>query len=114
MKIEMGESIILSWLRHVKECQIVQTNWKPSQNWDVQNKNILEDLLKESSEEFKKYNLFKPMKSNESKIGIGQILKQAEIDLIGISFGNEKCKKIPYFTCLWLTANPGFQLMPGG
>ncbi len=93
MKIEMGESIILSWLRHVKECQIVQTNWKPSQNWDVQNKNILEDLLKESSEEFKKYNLFKPMKSNESKIGIGQILKQAEIDLIGISFGNEKCKK---------------------
>ena len=28
MKIEMGESLFYSWLRHVKDCQIVQTNWK--------------------------------------------------------------------------------------
>ena len=87
MKIEMGESIILSWLRHVKGCQIVQTNWKPSQSWDVQNKSIIEDLLKESTEEFKEYDLF------NLNNGINQILKQAEIDLIGISFGNENCKE---------------------
>jgi len=96
VKIEMGESIILSWLKHVKGCQIVQTNWKPSQSWDVQNKSIIENLLKESTEEFKKYDLFKPKESKESKesnIGIDQILKQAEIDLIGISFGNENCKE---------------------
>jgi hypothetical protein len=35
MKIEMGESLILSWLKHVKRCQIVQTNWKVSKAWDV-------------------------------------------------------------------------------
>lgn len=87
MKIEMGESIILSWLRHVEECQIVQTNWKPSQSWDVQNKSIIEDLLQESAEEFKEYDLF------NLNNGINQILKQAEIDLIGISFGNENCKE---------------------
>ena len=32
MKIEMGESLFYSWLRHVKECQIVQTNWKVSES----------------------------------------------------------------------------------
>ena len=26
MKIEMGESLIYSWLRHEKLCQLVQTN----------------------------------------------------------------------------------------
>lgn len=30
MKIEIGESLILSWLKHVNNCQIVQLNWKPS------------------------------------------------------------------------------------
>jgi hypothetical protein len=30
MKVEAGESLILSWLRHVVGCQIVQLNWKPS------------------------------------------------------------------------------------
>lgn len=34
MKIEMGESLFYSWLRHVKECQIVQTNWKVSAEVD--------------------------------------------------------------------------------
>lgn len=28
MKIEIGESLLLSWLKHIKECQLVQTNWK--------------------------------------------------------------------------------------
>ena len=30
MKIEMGKSLPYSWLRYVKECQIVQTNSKIS------------------------------------------------------------------------------------
>ena len=33
MKLEMGESLFYSWLRHVKGCQIVQTNWKISSSW---------------------------------------------------------------------------------
>jgi hypothetical protein len=34
MKIEIGESLFLSWLRHVKGCQLVQTNWKSVSEWD--------------------------------------------------------------------------------
>lgn len=37
MKIEIGESLILSWLKHVKECQVVQTNWKASYKWELKN-----------------------------------------------------------------------------
>ena len=33
MKIEIGESLIYSFLRHVKKCLITQTNWKPSGHW---------------------------------------------------------------------------------
>ena len=33
MKIDIGESLVYSYLRHVKNCTIVQTNWKPSGNW---------------------------------------------------------------------------------
>lgn len=35
MKIEMGESCVYSWLKHVKDCRIVQLNWKPSAEWDL-------------------------------------------------------------------------------
>lgn len=35
MKIEVGESLLLSWLQHIKECQIVQTNWKASNKWQL-------------------------------------------------------------------------------
>jgi hypothetical protein len=28
LKIEVGESLALSWLRHVRGCQVVQINWK--------------------------------------------------------------------------------------
>lgn len=41
MKIEMGESLFYSWLRHVKECQVVQMNWKPSPSWQLQNEEEL-------------------------------------------------------------------------
>ena len=30
MKIDIGESLVNSYLRHVKGCRIVQQNWKPS------------------------------------------------------------------------------------
>jgi hypothetical protein len=49
MKIEIGESLLLSWLRHIKECQLVQTNWKPSSKWELKHKETLEKLMQESS-----------------------------------------------------------------
>ena len=45
MKIEMGESLFYSWLRHVKECQIVQTNWKVSSQWQLSNSETLDKLM---------------------------------------------------------------------
>ena len=45
MKIEMGESLFYSWLRHVKECQIVQTNWKVSSQWQLSDADALEKLM---------------------------------------------------------------------
>ena len=41
----MGESLCYSWLKHIKGCQIVQTNWKASMNWAYHklNLNILSD-----------------------------------------------------------------------
>lgn len=83
MKIEIGESLLLSWLRHIKECQLVQTNWKASSKWELKHKEALEQLMKNSSEVFKSkygYDLYK------GNSGIDQVLTQAEIDVMGISF----------------------------
>ena len=33
MKIEIGESLGYSYLRHVKQCWLVQANWKVSDHW---------------------------------------------------------------------------------
>ena len=33
MKIEIGESLCYSYLRHVKQCWLVQSNWKVSEHW---------------------------------------------------------------------------------
>ena len=53
MKIEMGESLFYSWLRHVKECQAVQTNWKPSPAWQLQNEDELRGLMHAAAVLFK-------------------------------------------------------------
>lgn len=45
MKIEMGESLFYSWLRHVKECQVVQTNWKPSPSWQLRDEDGIKRFM---------------------------------------------------------------------
>jgi hypothetical protein len=80
MKIEIGESLISSYLRHVEDCRIVQTNWKTSNQWK-----ITEYEEKKSRELFEKINsspFFKGVfKNNEYE----QLIKQAEIDVLGIN-----------------------------
>lgn len=65
MKIEMGESLFYSWLRHVKECQIVQTNWKASPQWQLQH----EDKLIEIATIKEKQELCLACERNRSNIG---------------------------------------------
>lgn len=83
MKIEMGESLFYSWLRHVKECQIVQTNWKVSPQWALQNEDELQRLYNVFASAFDKQGGV--FKQNSS---LGQFLRQAECDVLGMSINN--------------------------
>lgn len=83
MKIEMGESLFYSWLRHVKECQVVQTNWKVSSQWTLLHEDELE-AIKEKTDTFfhEKYG-YDIYKKNAS---LAQIIQQGESDAVGIAF----------------------------
>ncbi|MGB3916908.1 MAG: hypothetical protein WBL07_05665 [Thiothrix litoralis] len=84
MKIEIGESLILSWLRHEKKCQLVQMNWKPSfESWELMNESVIEQIMRDSDDYFKHEYDYKIYKKNTS---LSQLIKQAEIDVIGISY----------------------------
>lgn len=80
MKIEIGENLVASYLRHIEDCRIVQTNWKTSSQWKIteyEQKKSLElfDKIRNSS-------LFNEVFKNN---GYNQLIKQAEIDVIGIN-----------------------------
>lgn len=77
MKIEIGESLALSYLKHVKNCVIYQTNWKASNRWSITNEEVLKAIFEavRKSEEFRDIS---------KKSEFDQFLKQAEIDALGI------------------------------
>lgn len=88
MKIEMGESLFYSWLRHVKECQVVQTNWKPSPSWQLRDEDKLKRLMEITDEHFQSKYGYGVYKNNS----LSQLLTQAEVDAVGICVtddGNE-------------------------
>ena len=80
MKIEIGESLCYSYLRHVKRCWLVQSNWKVSEHWDKQSsEEELEDLFSSMRDLFDRNgSVFKQTKD------AGQFLKQGEIDVVGL------------------------------
>lgn len=82
MKIEIGENLFYSWLRHVKDCQLVQTNWKTSAQWDLQHEADLELLMQAADKHFFEKYGYSVFKKNAS---LSQFLQQAECDIIGIS-----------------------------
>lgn len=87
MKIEMGESLGASWLKHVRNCFVVQTNWKTSKSWPKLHLQEINGITKGVARLFKeRYNaqIFKQNKSFE------QLEKQAECDMIGISRGKRE------------------------
>jgi len=75
MKIEIGESIVYSWLKHIKECKIVQLNWKVSENWDKNNWEKIEKIFEKINQQF----------NNPFNNKLEQLIKQAEIDVVGIN-----------------------------
>ena len=89
MKIEMGESLFYSWLRHVKDCQLVQTNWKVSPQWELKHEDELQALMDESDQLFENKYGYKIYKKNSS---LSQIIQQGECDAVGISLQDGEMK----------------------
>jgi len=86
MKIEIGESLFYSWLRHIKKCQIVQSNWRPSPKWTLHNNAELERFMSFSNEHYARNFGYDVFKNNT----LTQLITQAEMDLLGISFLNNE------------------------
>ncbi|MBT0572393.1 hypothetical protein OKE68_01960 [Riemerella anatipestifer] len=80
MKLEIGESLILSYLKHVKKCVFYQTNWKSSNKWEVFNDEKVQNIYDRVKED-SNFNVFK-------KSQLRQLLKQAEVDVIGMDSSN--------------------------
>ena len=89
MKIEMGESLFYSWLRHVKECQIVQTNWKVSPQWPLSNAKALEQMMKMIDNYYSQNYRYAIFKQNSS---LSQLLRQGECDVLGMSIQADETK----------------------
>ncbi|MBK7962436.1 MAG: hypothetical protein IPK04_15370 [Bdellovibrionales bacterium] len=78
MKIEMGESLMRSWLRHVQGCQLAELNWKPSSTWVIRDQQKLMDKANAHFSSKLGYEIF-----GGTKLA-SQLLCQAEIDVLGI------------------------------
>lgn len=87
MKIEMGESLLYSWLRHVKECQVVQTNWKASGKWELQHEEEIEALANVIDENFSNNYGYSIFKKNSS---VSQMIHQTECDVMGINLDGSR------------------------
>ena len=82
MTLEMGESLMYSWMRHVKGCQIVQTNWKVSPTWDMRYFSDAEKLYNRFLKDLHSYGL---IDDDATSITFKQSLYQTEIDVIGLN-----------------------------
>jgi hypothetical protein len=83
MKIEIGESLIFSWLRHVRGCPIAQANWKPSATWPIRREPALVidfEKMRETAGQRLGFEVFK-------RSSFQQFMRQAEIDVLGLRFG---------------------------
>lgn len=87
MKIEMGESLFYSWLRHVKECQIVQTNWKVSLQWTFCHEDEIQEMMRVLDTYFETNHNYKVFKKN---VSLAQIIRQGECDVLGMNVQDGK------------------------
>lgn len=90
MEIEIGESLFYSWLRHVRKCKIVQTNWKNSPAWDIKNSNEIADILAELRNYYS--NKYPTSYLLGKKTSLSQIFRQGESDLLGVN-NDDSCNK---------------------
>ncbi|MXY17387.1 MAG: hypothetical protein F4Y57_10445 [Acidobacteria bacterium] len=81
MKVEVGESLGYSYLRHVQQCWLVQTNWKASEHWVKQ---LVDDELEREFVSIRERLRESFGVDLGGKVECSQFLKQAEIDVVGV------------------------------
>jgi hypothetical protein len=81
MKIEIGESLVRSWLRHVEHCEFAELNWKPSPTWEARPNEHIEGLFEKAVTEWPEA---------FGRNSLSQLLKQAEIDVLGLNTASSK------------------------
>ena len=82
MKIDIEESLVCSWLRHVHQCWLVQANWKFSEHWKrwCLCDGELEELFSNMKDRFDRDGkVFK-------RTSVKQLRKQGEMDAVGIDY----------------------------
>ena len=85
MKIEICESLIFSWLRHVQACLVTQTSWKPSPTWSVARERELTETF-EAVRTFARQHIGLQIFKDGS---FGQFIRQAEIDVMGVRWNRD-------------------------
>jgi hypothetical protein len=80
MKIEIGEFLILSWLRHVRGCVVTQMNWSPSPAWTV----ARERELRAAFEAVRRFSDDIIGRSSLAKVDFGSFVRNARIDVLGL------------------------------
>lgn len=80
--MEIGEYLCASWLKHVKKCAIVQTNWKPSFQWRERNEDAVAAMWQNARIFFAERHL-DVIGGNHDYY---QALMQTECDCFGVSF----------------------------
>jgi hypothetical protein len=82
MKIEIGESLMLSWLKHIKKCQTAQLNWKASTySWELHNEDKIKKIMIATKKYFIEKHSLNIYKNTTSHL---QLLQQGEIDVLGL------------------------------
>ena len=82
MKVEIGESLGYSYLRHIQRCWLVQTNWKASEHWD---KRLTDDELEQEFDSVRdKLESRAVFKGTFKRTTCRKFLKQGEIDVLGV------------------------------
>jgi len=87
MKIEIGESLVRTWMRHCMGCQLAELNWKPSPEWPGEITPEQNKWYADGAEAF-------PREVLKKTSSISQFIGQAEIDVLGVSFVQGKVEKV--------------------
>lgn len=80
MKIEIGEFLILSWLRHVRGCVVTQMNWSPSPAWTI----ARERELRATFEAVRRFSDDAIGRSSFAQIDFEAFVRHANIDVLGL------------------------------